>query len=67
MRLIASLASSEVIQEVIVVDDASDEPVEAEGRSIRVVRNERPLHVSASRNRGASLVRTHFVLFIDDD
>lgn len=55
--------------EVIVVDDGSAEPVAVDGRDprVRLVRNEQPLGVSASRNVGLEHARGRWITFLDDD
>jgi hypothetical protein len=61
--------------EVIVVDDASDEPPPASfpalgsalGNGVRVIRLDARSERSAARNRGLASARGDFVLFLDDD
>jgi GT2 family glycosyltransferase len=60
--------------QVIVVDDCSRHPVEAEVPKvnfgvgpIHVVRNDRPVGPASSRNRGVEEGKAPFVLFLDDD
>jgi Glycosyl transferase family 2 len=69
-RAIASaLAQTVAAIEVIVVDDASSEPVrvEAEDARVRIFRNQRPLGVSAARNVGLEQARGRWITFLDDD
>jgi len=65
-----------LLAETIVVDDASDPPVEGPAISalaadlppeVRFIRNERSLSVAAGRNRIAREARTPWVLNLDDD
>lgn len=57
--------------EVIVVDDASTEPVEpalsARFPSARFIRNERRMLLSCSRNIGAAASKGSYLFFLDDD
>ncbi len=57
--------------EVVVVDDASDRPVEQELCSkfpgARVIRNPTRLLLSCSRNTGAAASHGDYLLFLDDD
>jgi GT2 family glycosyltransferase len=57
--------------EVIVVDDASKEPLEVSlsGKfpNVRFIRNATRLLLSCSRNRGAAAARGGFLFFLDDD
>ena len=69
-RAIASALAQTVADiEVIVVDDASTEPVVAEGEDarLRVFRNERSIGVSAARNVGLEQARGRWITFLDDD
>jgi glycosyltransferase involved in cell wall biosynthesis len=65
----SALAQSVRDLEVIVVDDGSAEPVimDRSDSRLRVLRNDRPLGVSAARNRGLWAARGHWVTFTDDD
>lgn len=53
-------------REVIVVDDASPEPV-PQSFPVPVVRNERPLGFGPSCNRGAGQARGEFLCFLNSD
>jgi glycosyltransferase involved in cell wall biosynthesis len=69
-RAVASaLAQTMADIEVIVVDDASAEPVAFEPADprLRVFRNERSLGVSAARNVGLEHARGPWITFLDDD
>jgi glycosyltransferase involved in cell wall biosynthesis len=69
-RAIASALAQTVAKiEVIVVDDASSEPVrlEAEDARVRIFRSQRPLGVSAARNVGLEHARGRWITFLDDD
>ena len=68
-RAVASaLAQTVPGVEVIVVDDASAEPVAFDSDPrLRVFRNERPLGVSAARNVGLAHARGPWITFLDDD
>lgn len=68
------LAQTHRALEVVVVDDASDQPVEpllrarfADEPRLRVVRNDRPGGAAASRNRGLAETGSPVVAFLDDD
>ena len=65
----SALAQSVRDLEVIVVDDGSAEPVimDRSDSRLRVLRNDRPLGVSAARNRGLWAARGHWITFTDDD
>jgi GT2 family glycosyltransferase len=57
---------------VIVVDDASDEPVVVEDPAlssldVRVIRQPRPSGPAAARNAGAAVAVADYIVFIDDD
>jgi GT2 family glycosyltransferase len=62
-------AARDQIREVIVVDDASDEPVVAGSSTlkVRVIRNETRAFLSRSRNSGAKASNSEYVMFVDDD
>ena len=59
--------------EIVVVDDASQDTTtaflkaQAKVGDLSVIRNETPLERSGSRNRGATAVKTAFILWLDDD
>ena len=57
--------------EVVVVDDASDEPVEGalSGRfpDVRCIRNPRRMLLACSRNTGAAAAKGDCLFFLDDD
>jgi glycosyltransferase involved in cell wall biosynthesis len=66
------LGQREVDLDVVIVDDASTTPVAAaatglDDTRVRVLRNEDPLGVSASRNRGAAEASGAWLAFLDDD
>ena len=68
----SALAQEDVVLEVVVVDDASDDGtadrVEAVGDPrVRVVRNEANRRLPASRNVGAAAARGTWLAFLDDD
>jgi len=62
-------AARDQLEEVIIVDDASKEPVVEVNSTIkvRVVRNQSRGFLSRSRNRGAEASTSKYVMFIDDD
>jgi glycosyltransferase involved in cell wall biosynthesis len=69
-RAVASaLAQTVADVEVIVVDDASSEPVTiaTDDPRLRLFRNRRPLGVSAARNVGLEHARGAWTTFLDDD
>jgi glycosyltransferase involved in cell wall biosynthesis len=72
MTLCSVLWQEGVDLEVVVVDDGSSVDVRAmvEGLGdarVRLVRHERPLGVSAARNRGVAEARGGWIAFLDDD
>jgi len=64
-NLVAGLKQRRWVSEVIVVDDASKEPVNLDG--ITVIRNATPLGPGASRNLGADASQGELLLFVDAD
>ena len=71
-QLLASLAASDpghVVSEVILVDDASQQPLcPSHGQlPVSVVRNDVRLGAALSRNRGAALATGTMLAFLDDD
>jgi glycosyltransferase involved in cell wall biosynthesis len=67
----AALRQEGVRVEVIVVDDASDTPLDSrgawEGDGITVLRHERNLGMGAARNTGWRAARGAWIAFLDDD
>jgi glycosyltransferase involved in cell wall biosynthesis len=63
---VAGVAASTVAAEIIVVDNASDQPVVA-SPAVRVLRSTARLSVGAARNLGLSMVKTPLVVFLDAD
>lgn len=57
--------------EVVVVDDASEAPIEPSLKArfprVRFIRNERRMLLSCSRNRGADASKGSYLFFLDDD
>lgn len=66
-RLLDSLLDTDIVFEVVVVDDGSQPIAAATNPKVRLIRNEVPRLVSASRNRGAREASGDLLLFIDDD
>ncbi|MFM8856801.1 MAG: glycosyltransferase [Actinomycetota bacterium] len=62
-NLVASLPN---VADIVVVDDASPEPLDGIARA-RIVRNDVALGPAAARNTALREVRTEFVLFVDHD
>ena len=60
------VASLPMVADIVVVDDASPNPLEAIPRA-RIVRNDIALGPAAARNIALKEVRTEFVLFLDHD
>ena len=72
LAVASALSQSLKIQEVIVVDDASDDDTDAVVLSfndarIRHIRNDFPLGAGACRNVGIEAARGDMVAFLDDD
>jgi glycosyltransferase involved in cell wall biosynthesis len=71
VRVVGEAVESVLVQQVdvavLVVDNASSQPLPALPRCVTVVRLPERLSVGAARNEGLSLVRTEFVLFLDAD
>jgi GT2 family glycosyltransferase len=63
--LVGNLASSPWVQEVIVVDDGSDQPITVEGAT--VIRNEIALGPAGARNLGAEQSTNEVLVFVDAD
>lgn len=64
----SALGSEEVDARVVVVDNASEAPLDLpEDRRIEVVRNEVNLGVGGGRNQGAALGSAPVVVFLDSD
>jgi glycosyltransferase involved in cell wall biosynthesis len=66
------LAQSKPVDQIVVVDDASDSTdwlaaVAAMSPVIEVVREERNRGVSAARNHGLDRARGEYIMFLDDD
>jgi polypeptide N-acetylgalactosaminyltransferase len=57
--------TARVLREVILIDDASTEPLSIERDSVRVVRNNIPLGVARSRTMGAALASAPVLVFCD--
>jgi GT2 family glycosyltransferase len=66
-ELVKALADAPPVEQIIVVDEASDPPLKLDNNPVLVVRNSRPQFLAAARNRGASLATTDVLLFVDDD
>jgi hypothetical protein len=64
----SALGQEGVVVRVVVVDEASDPPVDAGGDPrVQVVRHDPPRGVAAARNSGVAAVTTPYVAFCDDD
>jgi mycofactocin system glycosyltransferase len=66
-RLLASLHEDLPGLRVVVVDDGSATPVEAQRQGVAVVRHERSRGPAAARNTGARHARTPLLAFVDSD
>jgi glycosyltransferase involved in cell wall biosynthesis len=55
------------VDQVIVVDEASDPPARVEHPSVTMLRNDTPRGPAAARNQGAAALTTTFVTYLDDD
>lgn len=69
-RAVRSVARQRQFREIVVVDDASETPVDLGGIGdprIRLIRSEVNRGVSASRNRGLDHVTASHVMYLDDD
>lgn len=59
--------STRVPDEIVVVDDASDEPVELTADDVRVMRLKEQSGPAAGRNRGAEAAQGDLLVFVDAD
>lgn len=68
-RALRGVLAQRGFDEVIVVDDASDRPAEADAADprLRVLRHEQNRGVSAARNTGWQSARATHLVFVDDD
>lgn len=67
------IAQTHPVDEIIVVDDASDNPIERylkeriDDKRLKVIRNEKNMGGSASRNRGAKETNCDLIAMLDSD
>ena len=69
-RCLRSCLNQRILSDIIVVDDASSEPPnipEQDECLIRVIRNEKNQGLSESRNNGAKIAQTEYILTLDPD
>ena len=69
-RAVRSVMRQRAFREIVLVDDASDQPITLDGltdRRLKLLRSDRNEGVSASRNKGVREVTSSHVMFIDDD
>lgn len=71
LRALASVLRQKSIAEVIVVDDASPDPVDlgdaARDPRVQLIRHDTNLGVCGARNTGVAAARASHLLFVDDD
>jgi hypothetical protein len=66
-QALASIVAQDVPLTILVVDNASKEPLPALGDDVRVIRTPRRVSLGAARNLGLEQVATETVLFADAD
>jgi glycosyltransferase involved in cell wall biosynthesis len=70
-HLLAAVATADtgVVEEVILVDDASSTPLQVDASTVpvRILRNDRRRGAAASRNRAAEVASAEILAFLDDD
>jgi hypothetical protein len=69
-RAVASVARSRAFGEIVVVDDASPDPVDLAGVAtarVRVIRHSRNRGVCAARNTGTAAAQSTHLVYLDDD